>query len=335
MNPSSMTSGASSQSSAESPLPRSLDIEVEKISFSYGERQAVQDVSLSIEKNQIVALLGPNGSGKTTIFRILCTLLLPDKGQVKIGGWDAAKHPHRIRRLIGVVFQSNSLDLHLSVSENLTCHGKLHGLRGPRLRERIEQVLDWSKLVERGGDRVGTLSGGLRRRIELAKSLLHQPQILLLDEPTAGLDPTARRSFWSQLKKIREQQNLTLVFTTHLMEEADHCDHLILLDEGRVVTEGRPDKLKDRIGGDVIIVHSRDPESLRGQIEERFSGQPIVLNGAVRLEHSKGHKLIDDLMEDFRDQIQSITVGKPTLEDVFVHETGHPFREDDDALETD
>ena len=322
---------ASSQATGESPLPRSLDIEVDNINFNYGERRAVQDVSLSIEENQIVALLGPNGSGKTTIFRILCTLLLPDKGHVKIGGWDAAKDPHRIRRLIGVVFQSNSLDLHLSVSENLACHGKLYGLRGSGLRERIEEVLDWSRLAERSGDRVGTLSGGLRRRVELAKSLLHQPQILLLDEPTAGLDPTARRSFWSQLKKIREQQNLTLVFTTHLMEEADHCDHLILLDEGRVVTEGTPDKLKDRIGGDVIIVQSRDPESLRGQIEDRFSGQPIVLNGAVRLEHSKGHKLIDDLMEHFRDQIQSITVGKPTLEDVFVHETGHPFREDDDS----
>ena len=327
-----MTSGTPPPAVAESPLPHSLDIDVKKISFDYGERKAVQEVSLSIEKNQIVALLGPNGSGKTTIFRILCTLLLPDTGRVQIGGWDAAKDPHQVRRLIGVVFQSNSLDLHLSVSENLACHGKLYGLRGPRLRERIEEVLDWSKLADRSGDRVGTLSGGLRRRVELAKSLLHQPQILLLDEPTAGLDPTARRSFWSQLRKIRERQNLTLVFTTHLMEEADHCDHLILLDEGRVVTEGSPDKLKDRIGGDVIIVHSRDPERLRGQIEERFSGQPIVLNGAVRLEHSKGHKLIDDLMEDFRDQIQSITVGKPTLEDVFVYKTGHPFREDDDSL---
>ncbi len=335
MHPSSTTSDASPPAAAESPPPRSLDVEVEKISFSYADRQAVQDVSLSIEENQIVALLGPNGSGKTTIFRILCTLLLPDKGQVKIGGWDAAKDPDRIRRLIGVVFQSNSLDLHLSASENLACHGKLYGLRGSRLKERIKGVLDSFKLVERSNDRVGTLSGGLRRRVELAKSLLHQPRILLLDEPTAGLDPAARRSFWGQLKKIREQQNLTLVFTTHLMEEADHCDHLILLDEGRVVTEGTPDKLKDRIGGDVIILHSRDPEGLREKIEGRFSGQPIVLNGAVRLEHSKGHKLIDDLMEDFRDHIQSITVGKPTLEDVFVHETGHPFREDDDMLETD
>ena len=334
MHPSSMISGASSQATGETPVPRSLDVEVEKISFSYGERQAVQDVSLSIEKNQIVALLGPNGSGKTTIFRILCTLLLPEKGQVRIGGWDAGKDPHRIRRLIGVVFQSNSLDLHLSASENLACHGKLYGLRGRQLKERIDEVLNVFKLSERSGDRVGTLSGGLRRRVELAKSLLHQPQILLLDEPTAGLDPTARRSFWSQLKRIREEHNLTLVFTTHLMEEADHCDHLILLDEGRVVTEGSPDTLRDRIGGDVIIVHARDPEGLREQIEKRFAGEPIVLNGAVRLEHSKGHRLIDDLMADFRDQIQSITVGKPTLEDVFVHETGHPFREDDDTLET-
>ena len=171
----------------------------------------------------------------------------------------------------------------------------------------------------------------MRRRVELAKSLLHQPQILLLDEPTAGLDPAARRSFWSQLLSLREQRNLTLVFTTHLMDEADYCDRLILLDQGSVVIEGSPEELRDRIGGDVVIVQTRDPQGLSKRIEKKCLGEPIVLNGAVQLEHSQGHRLIDELMEDFRDQIQSITVGKPTLEDVFLHETGHPFREDADG----
>ena len=306
--------------------PRLLSaIEVSRLAFSYGSKQALNGITFSVQENWIFGLLGPNGGGKTTLFRILCTLLVPDRGGAKVAGLDVRENREEVRRRIGVVFQSNSLDLELTVGENLFSQGHLYGLRGPTLAERVHHLLDRFGLRDRRADRVRTLSGGLRRRLELAKGLLHQPQVLMLDEPTLGLDPAARREFWRYLSLLREQEQMTILVTTHLMEEAERCDHLAILNEGLIVASGSPLDLKNKIGGDVIIIQTRDPQTLREQIEEKFELQATVIDGTVRMELQQGHKFVAELMETYSDRVEAVTVGKPTLEDVFIHETGHRF----------
>ena len=300
-------------------------VQVANVSFRYGQQEALRDVTLSVEKNQIFGLLGPNGGGKTTLFRILCTLLVPQQGEARVVGVDVKTDPHEVRRQIGVVFQSNSLDLELSGHENLLHQGHLYGLRGPELKERVKQLMVRFGLEQRSKDRVRTLSGGLRRRVELAKGLLHRPQILMLDEPTVGLDPGARLDFWRYLRILRDEEGITILFTTHLMEETEQCDHLVILSKGEVVASGAPEALKEKVGGDVIVIRTSDPESLGDLIRKQFSCEAKVVDGTVRVERHRGYELAAKLMESFSDQIEAITVGKPTLEDVFVHETGHRF----------
>jgi len=313
---------------SRSPLSSSAAdtvVQVANVSFRYGQHEALKDVTLSVEKNQIFGLLGPNGGGKTTLFRILCTLLVPQQGEARVVGVDVKTDPHEVRRLIGVVFQSNSLDLELTSYENLLHQGHLYGLRGPELKERVEHLMVRFGLDQRSKDRVRTLSGGLRRRVELAKGLLHRPQILMLDEPTVGLDPGARLDFWRYLRILRDEEGITILFTTHLMEETEQCDHLVILSKGEVVASGSPQALKEKVGGDVIVIRTSDPESIGDLIRKQFSCEAMVVDGTVRVERHRGYELAAKLMESYSDQIEAITVGKPTLEDVFVHETGHRF----------
>lgn len=302
-------------------------IEVENLTYSYGRRRALDGVSFSVQPGEIFGLLGPNGGGKTTVFRILCTLLVPQGGRAGVMGWDVTHHPLQVRRQIGVVFQCNSLDPQLTVDENLRHEGHLHGLRGRQLRERISEIVSRLGLAERQDELVRRLSGGLRRRVELGKGLLHRPAVLLLDEPTQGLDPGMRRDLWEYLKGLRDQAGMTVLLTTHLMEEAERCDRLAILNRGKVVTSGTPEALKEKIGGDVIVVHTPNPQQLSRQIEEKFSCRCVAIDGTVRLERRRGHEFITQLVESFPGQIEAVTVGKPTLEDVFVRETGHRFWE--------
>ena len=240
-------------------------------------------------------------------------------------GVDVKRDPHEVRRLIGVVFQSNSLDLELTSQENLLHQGRLYGLRGPELKERVAHLMVRFGLEQRSKDRVRTLSGGLRRRVALAKGLLHRPQILMLDEPTQGLDPGARLDFWRYLRTLRDEEGITILFTTHLMEETEQCDHLVILSKGEVLASGSPEALKEKVGGDVIVIRTPDPEGLGDSIRKRFSCETKVVDGTVRVENHRGYELAAKLMESYSDQIEALTVGKPTLEDVFVHETGHHF----------
>ena len=300
-------------------------VEITGLGFHYGQQQALRNVSFVVQEGQIFGLLGPNGGGKTTLFRILCALLVPQLGQARLAGVDIGENPHKVRQMIGVVFQSNSLDPQLTSEENLWCQGRLYGLKGSELKERIEYLMARFSLASRRKDLVGTLSGGLCRRVELAKSLLHSPQVLILDEPTAGLDPGARRDFWEYLTKLRDEDGVTLLFTTHLMEETEQCDHLVILSEGQVVADGSPMALKEEIGGDVIVVETPDPERFCDLIRERFPGKTGVVNGKVRLELPQGHKVAAELMDSYSDRINAVRVGKPTLEDVFIHKTGYRF----------
>lgn len=300
-------------------------IHVQNLTHRYGERVALDGVSFDVAEAQIFGLLGPNGSGKTTLFRILSTLMLPAAGSASIGGCDAVADPHGVRRRIGVVFQERSLDVKLTAEENLMHQGHLYGLRGTALRSRIAAMLERVGLAARAKERVETFSGGLERRVELAKGLLHRPSVLLLDEPSTGLDPGARRDLWQYLKTLRDEERVTVVVTTHLMEEAERCDRVVILNEGRIVALGTPAELRSSIGGDVVTLDARDPESLAARIAARFGVTPVVIAGKLRLEQVNGHRFASDVIEAFPGEVDGISVSKPTLEDVFIDRTGHRF----------
>ena len=279
-------------------------------------------MSFAVETGEIFGLIGPNGGGKTTLFRIASTLLTPSSGTVRIFGIDVVTHPAAARRRIGVVFQSPALDIRLTVAENLRHHGHLYGLRGQLLRTQIAEALRRVNLADRTNDLVQTLSGGLRRRTELAKALIHEPELLILDEPTTGLDPTARRDMRDDLKRLRDRAGTTIVMTTHLMEEAAACDRLAILNEGQVVAIDTPGHLTESIGGEVILVSARRPEELAVSIRQRYGLTVEEFDGRLRLERTRAHEFVTELVESFPGEIDAISFGKPTLDDVFIHHTG-------------
>jgi ABC-2 type transport system ATP-binding protein len=296
-------------------------ISVEGVRHSYGERTALRDIHLRVETGEIFGLLGPNGGGKTTLFRILSTLMRPDGGSARILDLDVAASAGEVRRHIGVVFQSPSLDGKLTVLENLIHQGHLYGLRGRPLKQRAEGLLDKFRLADRAGDRTETLSGGLQRRVEVAKALLHEPEVLLLDEPSTGLDPGARRDLLDMLRS----SGATVLLTTHILDEAENASRLAILHEGDLVALGSPDELKGRIGGDVVYVSTRHPETVIEAVRSRFHVQPTLVDGRIRVEIEDGHRFLPGLFETFGGEILSATVGRPTLEDVFIRLTGTRF----------
>ncbi|HVP42082.1 MAG TPA: ATP-binding cassette domain-containing protein [Terriglobales bacterium] len=301
-------------------------IQISGLRHQYDTRLALDGVSFEVREAEIFGLLGPNGSGKTTLFRILSTLMLPSSGQARILGFDAATQPNQVRRAIGVVFQAESVDVKLTAAENLWHQGHLYGLRGAALKSRIQEMLGRVALADRAHEKVETFSGGMQRRVELAKGLLHHPSVLLLDEPSTGLDPGARRDLWLYLRKLREEEHITIIVTTHLMEEAEYCDRLAILSNGKLVALGTPAELKHEIGGDVILLEpAGDAEALAAKIGQRFNVKPAVMDGKVRLEIGQGHRFVTDVVEAFPGEIQSVSVSKPTLEDVFIDRTGHRF----------
>ncbi|OLC97784.1 MAG: ABC transporter ATP-binding protein [Acidobacteria bacterium 13_1_40CM_4_58_4] len=307
------------------PVTAPSVISVQDLVHRYDGRTALNGVSFEVHPAELFGLLGPNGSGKTTLFRILSTLMIPSGGRAVIMGHDAAKEPNQLRRQIGVVFQAQSIDVKLTAAENLWHQGHLYGLHGAALKSRIQEMLGRVGLSDRAHEKAETFSGGMQRRLELAKGLLHHPAGLLLDEPTTGLDPGARRDLWQYLQVLRDQERVTVIVTTHLMEEAEHCDRLAILNEGKLVALGTPADLKHEIGGDVILLDTQDAESLAQRIRARFNVDAQVLEGQVRLEREHGHRFITDVVEAFPGEIQGISVSKPTLEDVFIHRTGHRF----------
>jgi len=298
-------------------------IEVDALRHRYGARVALDGVSFLVPRGEIFGLLGPNGGGKTTLFKIVSTLLAPSEGAVRVFGDDVARDPGAVRRRLGVVFQHPALDARLTVEENLRHQGHLYGLSGRVLGARIADVLGRVRLEDRRRDLVATLSGGLQRRAEVAKALLHRPQMLVLDEPSTGLDPSARRDIWQDLVELRRQDGTTVILTTHLMEEAAGCDRVAILDQGRLVALDTPAALTAAIGGDVVLVTTPDAIGLAERIGRRFSVKAEVVNGRVRIERDRAHEFITDLVESFPGEIDAVTFGKPTLEDVFVHYTGH------------
>lgn len=301
----------------------------DRLTHRYGDRVALDQVSLRVNAREIFGLLGPNGGGKTTLFRILSTLVRPTTGSASILGLDLARDTGAIRRRLGVVFQAPSLDKKLTVRENLAHQGHLYGLSGKSLGERIDHLLLEFNLCDRTRDLVETLSGGLQRRVEIAKCLLHRPEILLLDEPSTGLDPGARIDLWQTLYRLRDQQGVTVLLTTHLMEEAERCDRVAIIDRGKIVAEGAPEDLRSAIGGEVISARAQDATSLGDRIASSLGVKVSVLNDEVRIEQPDGASFITKLVATFPGEIDSVTLAKPTLEDVFIAKTGRRLSEAD------
>jgi ABC-2 type transport system ATP-binding protein len=306
-------------------MSTSTAIEISHLGYRYGNHEAIRDLSLAVAEREIFALLGPNGSGKTTLFRVLSTLIPPQVGDAQILGLDLRRQPELVRAQLGVVFQAASVDKKLTVWENVVHHGRLYGLGGRELKGRADEMLARLGLEERRHDLVETLSGGLRRRVELAQSMLHRPRVLLLDEPSTGLDPGARSDLWQYLHQERASSGVTIMLTTHLLDEAERADRIGIMHRGELAALDTPAALQAKVGGDAITIRTKDPAGLAAAIGEKFHVEPMPLDGSVRLEQPEGHQWIARLVEAFPEQIDAVTLGKPTLEDVFIHVTGHQF----------
>ncbi len=310
---------------SEQPIPI---VQTEKLTHVYGLRVALHELTLSIYPGEAFALLGPNGSGKTTLFRILCTLIPPADGAARVLGYDLARQRQRVRPFIGVVFQNASLDKQLTAEENLLYHGRLYGIPADELRLRVRELLERVDLLDRAQERVGSFSGGMRRRVELAKGLLNRPELLLMDEPSTGLDAAARADLWKYLQESRATSGVTIVMTTHLMDEADRCDRVAILDHGKLIACDTPAQLKSRVGGDVVTLTSRDPQGIKSLLRDRLGIEAEMTGSTIRFERPDAHQFVPTLIESLPGMVDSVQVGKPTLADVFINLTRHRLQEE-------
>ena len=305
-------------------------VEIESVSHDYGAVRALDQLSLRIAPKTLFGLLGPNGGGKTTLFRLLSTLLTLQSGRVQMLGLDLARQAADVRRLIGVTFQHPSLDRQLTVRENLQSQGQLYGLRGAMLRERIAEVGAQLGLADRLADRCQSLSGGLQRRVEIAKGLLHRPRLLLLDEPSTGLDPGARHDLWALLTQLSREQQVTVLVTTHLMEEAERCDELAILHQGRLVAEGAPAALRASLGGEILTVEALPGSAVGELLQSRWNIAATVQSDSRdrtiwRAEIDRQVVPLGALLESLKELATGVSLTRPTLEDLFIQRTGHRF----------
>ncbi len=303
-------------------------IEIKGLIKEFDGIRAVDGISLEIEYGEIFSLLGPNGAGKTTTISILATLLKPTKGKAKVNGYDVVTQAAKVRHSIGIVFQDPSLDDRLTARENLDIHGRLYHMKKDERKKRIEEVLEMVELRERADSLVKTFSGGMRRRLEIARGLMHKPRILFLDEPTLGLDPQTRRHIWNYIEKLRDE-GVTVLLTTHYMEEADKlADRVAIIDRGKIIALGSPSELKDSIGGDVIKIKCSNADKMAAILSSNGFNAMIVDNEII-IKAKKAEKEIPRIFSLAKGiEIKSIMYKEPSLEDVFIHYTGKAYRED-------
>ncbi|KAF0113895.1 MAG: antibiotic transport system ATP-binding protein [Rhodospirillaceae bacterium] len=288
-------------------------------------RFALSHFDLNVGAGEFCILSGPNGSGKSTLFRILCGLLLPSAGSIIIGGHDLMRVPRMVRRIMGVVFQSPAVDKHLTVSENMTIHAALYGSLEDSVGQRMAEALEWTELKNRLHQRVETLSGGLARQLELAKCLLTRPQILLLDEPTTGLDPASRRNFLDVLKSLQRERGMTVLMTTHIFSEAEEADRVVIMKDGELLACDSPQRLRNRMGREMVVVVPNDPEAMATALTEDLGVQPLRFGDELRLEGVEPQDslpLLEAVLSRYRPEIRSIAIKQAALEDVFIHMTG-------------
>ena len=301
-------------------------VETESLCRDFAARRALDQVSLSVPEGEMFGLLGPNGSGKTTLFRILSTLLSPTSGSARVAGYDVTRQAVQVREHLGVVFQSPALDPQLTVAENLRCAGNLYGLGGADLDGRLQKAAEAMDVRDRLDDLVQTLSGGLQRRVEIAKCLLPRPRVLLLDEPSTGLDPAARAGLRDLLAGLRRESGVTIVMTTHLLDEAEACDRVAVLHRGRLIAGGEPSALRAKLGAEVAVICSRDPQSIAERLRRESGWSVQVRDGKVRVALPAGDNGAARLVAMMAGAADSVTVGRPTLEDVFLDLTGETWR---------
>jgi ABC-2 type transport system ATP-binding protein len=303
-------------------------VETRALTKSYGKVEAVRGIDLEVKPGEIFGFLGPNGAGKTTTISILCTLVRKTSGEARVAGLDVDADPGAVRTRIGLVFQDPSLDAQLTARENLELHGQIYGVPGKLRKQRIAELLEFVGLTDRASSLVMTFSGGMKRRLEIARGLLHHPSVLFLDEPTLGLDPQTRKSIWDHLRGLREQEGVTLFMTTHYMDEAEFCDRIAIIDQGKVVALGSPDELKSRVGGDVITLTSADPRATSAEIQQRFSLQAVADDGSLRIEVPDGATFLPRLVRELSIPLTTVSLRRPSLDDVFLKLTGHAIREE-------
>ncbi len=303
-------------------------IEVDNVRKLFDEILAVDGVSFKVHEGEVFGFLGPNGAGKTTTINILCTLMQPTSGRAVLNGYDVVKSPHDVRSSIGIVFQDPSLDERLSAKENLNFHALVYNIPKEKREERIKKVLDLIDLTPRQNDIVRTFSGGMKRRLEIGRGLLHFPKVLFLDEPTLGLDPQTRHHIWDYLNELREKERITIFLTTHYMDEAENCDRVAIIDQGKIIALDTPDELKKSIGGDTIKLKTKDNIKVAKEIESRFKLQVIIDDGTIFIKTDDGESMLPRLISDQSIPVVSVSVHRPTLEDVFLHLTGRKIREE-------
>jgi ABC-2 type transport system ATP-binding protein len=304
-------------------------IEVHELRKAYGELEAVRGVSFEVGRGEIFGFLGPNGAGKTTTINMLCTLAEPTGGSAKVAGHDVARERDDVRRNIGLVFQDTTLDGYLTAEQNLRLHAELYGVPRAVVPDRMRQVLEMVGLWDRRSSRVMTFSGGMKRRLEIARGLLHSPRVLFLDEPTVGLDPQTRSSIWGYIRELKEREDITIFLTTHYMDEAEYCDRIAIMDRGRIIVLDTPEALKASVGRDRVMISTDDDEAAISALRERFGLEATIAEGLVTISVERGGQFVPRLFAELGVPIRSVSVSRPSLDDVFMSYTGTTIRDAD------
>ena len=304
-------------------------IEAKGLVKKFGDLTAVAGIDLEVHAGEIFGFLGPNGAGKSTTISMLCTLLTPTAGVARVAGIDVARDAAAVRQRIGLVFQDPSLDDQLTARENLEFHAFIYSVPAPDRKRRIDEMLDLLQLSDRASSPVKTFSGGMKRRLEIARGMLHQPQVLFLDEPTIGLDPQTRKSIWTHLNELRTSKGVTIFMTTHYMDEAEYCDRIAIIDRGHIVALGTPDELKAMVGGDVVTITTADPEAAALEITKLLGVTPSRDNGTLRMEIADGKTFVPRLVRELTAPVDTVSLRRPSLDDVFLKLTGRAIREEE------
>jgi ABC-2 type transport system ATP-binding protein len=303
-------------------------IKVENLVKRFGDITAVNDVSFEVEEGTIFGFLGPNGAGKTTTINILCTLLAPTSGKAFIAGHDCIKESAEVRKAIGIVFQDTTLDKDLTARENLIFHAYLYNVAKDKMQQRVDDVLRFVDLYSRKDDLVKKFSGGMKRRLEVARGLIHWPRVLFLDEPTLGLDPQSRTNLWEFIAELPEKNKVTIFMTTHYMEEAEVCDRIAIIDNGKIIAMGTPNELKKAVGGDVIYIKTTDNVSAKNEIERLFKFNVSEKESEIYMTCGMGDTCIPEIINTIGEKVISVRLQRPTLNDVFLKLTGKTIREE-------
>ncbi len=302
-------------------------IEVRGLAKEYGEVRAVNGVEFEVATGEVFGFLGPNGAGKTTTINMLCTLAKPTAGAALVAGHDVVRERDDVRRNIGLVFQDPTLDGYLTAQQNLRLHAELYGVQSDLVEPRMRQVLEMVGLWERKDTPVSTFSGGMRRRLEIARGLMHSPRVLFLDEPTIGLDPQTRRSIWTYIRELKEREEITIFMTTHYMDEAEWCDRIAIMDHGQIVALDTPEALKARVGTDRVMIHTDDDDAAIAALADRFGLEARIAEGMVTFGVPAGEEFVPRLFGELGVPIKAVNVSRPTLDDVFMSYTGTTIRD--------